>query len=75
MDWGDILYNSEHQNTVFRQANGVFYHHRKCRRIVDYDSVVLCISKKYRRGRHADAFGRAFKAYSGQSDNKIWSTD
>ena len=29
--------------------------------------VVLCISKKYRRG---GAFGRAFELYSGQSDNK-----
>ena len=32
--------------------------------------VVLCVSKKYRRGGHADAFGRAFELYSGQSDNK-----
>lgn len=31
--------------------------------------VVLCISKNT-PWRHADAFGRAFELYSGQSDNK-----
>lgn len=32
--------------------------------------VVLCVSKKIPPWRHADAFGRAFELYSGQSDNK-----
>ena len=68
MDWEfDILYAI---HTIFRQANGIFIHPRRCRRIVDCDRCSALSFKKIPPWRHADAFGRAFELYSGQSDNK-----
>ena len=48
MDWEfDILYAIQSIRTpFFRQGNGVFIHHRKCRSIVDCDRCSALYFKK-----------------------------
>lgn len=78
MDWEfDILYAIQSIRTPFLdKVMAFFIHHRKCRSIVDCDRCSALYFKKIPPWRYADAFGRAFELYSGQSDNKkIWSTD
>lgn len=72
MDWEfDILYAIQSIRTPFLDKLMAFFiYHRKCRRIVDCDRCSALYFKKIPPWRHADAFGRAFELYSGQSDNK-----